>query len=114
MVWDGIQVVEKVHRLNKRPGVNTGTGGMAVYDFKTMYPTIPLQDLEARISSLIREVFQKRNDVVTDSQNRQCQLRLQLTKSQSQWVAEGDRKRNSGWVQTFDADRLCRFLDGSH
>lgn len=111
MVWDGIQVVEKVHRLNKRPGVDTGTGGMAVYDFKTMYPTIPLQDLKARLGSLIREVFQKRNDVVRDSQNRQCQWRLQLTKSQSQWVAEGDRKRNSRWVQTFDADRLCRFLD---
>ena len=46
-----------------------------------------------------------------DSQNRQCQWRLQLTKSQSQWVAEGDRKRNSRWVQTFYADRLCRFLD---
>ena len=29
----------------------------------------------------------------------------------TQWVAEGDRKRNSRWVQTFDADRLRRFLD---
>ena len=65
-----------------------------------MYPTIPLQDLKARLGSLIREVFQKRNDEVRDSQNRQGQWRLQLTKSQSQWVAEGDRKRNSGWVQT--------------
>ena len=64
MVWDGIQVVEKVHRLNKRPKEDTGREGMAVYDFKTMYPTIPLQDLKGRVGSLIREVFQKRNDVV--------------------------------------------------
>ena len=46
MVWDGIQVVEKVHRLHKRPKEDTGMGGMTVYDFKTMYPTIPLQDLK--------------------------------------------------------------------
>ena len=79
MVWDGIQVVEKVHRLNKRPKEDTGRGGMAVYDFKTMYPTIPLQDLKGRVGSLIREVFQKRNDIVRDGQNHQCQWWLQLT-----------------------------------
>ena len=39
MVWDGIQVVEKVHRLKRRPEGDEGTVGMAVYDFKTMYPT---------------------------------------------------------------------------
>ena len=38
MVWDGIQVVEKVHHLNKRPKEDTGIGRTAVYDFIIMYP----------------------------------------------------------------------------
>ena len=56
-------------------------GGMAVYDFKTTYPAIPLQDLKTRLSGLIPELFQKRNGKVRHSQNRQCQWWLQLAKS---------------------------------
>ena len=73
--------MEKARRLNKRPERDTGMGGMAVYDFKTMYPTIPPQDLKARVGSLIREVFQKRNAIVRHSQNRQCQWWPQQAKS---------------------------------
>ena len=101
----------KVHRLNKRPKEHRGRAGMAVYDFKTMYPTIPLQDLKGRVGSLIREVFQKRNDIVRDGQNHLYQWWLQLTKSQAVWVGGANRKPNSRWVQTFDADRICSFLD---
>ena len=78
---------------------------------QTMYPTIPLQDLKGRVGSLIREPFQKRNDIARDGQNHQCQWWLQLTKSQAVWVGGANRKPNSRWVQTFDADRICSFLD---
>ena len=46
-----------------------------------------------------------------DSQNQQCQWWLQLSKSQAIWVGGANRKPNSRWVQTFDADRICSFLD---
>ena len=68
--------------------------GMAVCDFKTIYPTIPRQDLKARVGHLICEVFQERNDIVRDSQNRH-QWWLQLAKSRSFWAAGADRKPNS-------------------
>ena len=46
IVWDGAQIVDKVRHLNKYTG---GTKAwMAVYDFKTMYTCIPLDDLTDR------------------------------------------------------------------
>ena len=58
--WDSVQVVDKVHRLNRY------TGGakvqMAVYDFNTVHTSIPLDDLTDRMHKLIRAVFDKRNE----------------------------------------------------
>ena len=63
------------------------------------------------VGSLMRKVFQKRNDIVRDGQNQQCQWWPQLSKSQAIWVGGANRKSNSRRVQTFDADRICSFLD---
>ena len=68
-------------------------------------------DLKATVGGLIHEVFQKRNDIVRDGQNHQCQWWLQLFQSQAVWVGGANRKPNSRWVQTFNADRVCSVLD---
>ena len=108
IVWDGVQVVDKVHRLNKYTG---GTKArMAVYDFKTMYTCIPLDDLTDRMHKLIREVFVKRNQHVLGVSGQPCVWLLQLSKSESKWVQSDQRKQDTRWLQTVDADRLCLML----
>jgi len=108
IVWDGVQVVDKVHRLNKYTG---GTKArMAVYDFKTMYTCIPLDDLTDRMHKLIREVFVKRNQHVLGVSGQPCLWLLQLSKSESKWVQSDQRKQDTRWLQTVDADRLCLML----
>ena len=75
IVWDGVQVVDKVHRLNRY------RGGAKVYDFKTMHTCIPLDDLTGRMHKLIREVFAKRNQHVLGLSGQPWLWLLQLSKS---------------------------------
>ena len=85
IVCDRVQVVDKVNKY---------TGGkkarMAVYDFKTMYTRIPLDDLTDRMHSLIREVFDKRNQHVPGASGSTmpvaCRATCNLAKLGSRWV----------------------------
>ena len=81
------------------------TGGtkarMAVYDFKTMYTCIPLDDLADRMHKLIRKVY------VLGVSGQPCLWLLQLSKSESRWVQSDQPKQDTRWLQIVDADRLC-------
>ena len=102
IVWDGVQVVDKVHRLNKYTG---GTKArMAVYDFKTMYTCIPLDDLTDRMHKLIREVFVKRNQHVLGSQ--WPTMRMAVTTRQIRVKVGAERSAEAEYEMV--ADSGCR------
>ena len=70
IVWDGVHVLDKVHRLNR---YTSGTKAwMAVYDFKTMCTCIPLDNLTDRMHKLVHEVFAKRNQHVLGINGQPC------------------------------------------
>ena len=109
MVWDGVQVVAQVHRLNKY--THGAKAPIAVYDFKTMYTCIPLDDLTDRMHKLICEVFVKRNQHVPGASGQPCLWLLQLSKSESKWVQNDQRKQNTRWV-TYSGCRPSMFNVG--
>jgi hypothetical protein len=86
----------------KSTGLSKDEAYFRVYDFKTLYTSIPLADLKTRLTALIAQIFQVQADKGLNV--------LVVSEDGSKWAEDRTHNKNTKYVRLFDAAELTKWV----